>query len=93
MATRKTTTVKTQEISGDKAKVEPQDDAETVEQDQQNEESMSAKENEHDVFSVVVLSKFIDKHTGKTHEKGDLIEVTPDRFEEILLVGKYVERQ
>lgn len=42
-------------------------------------------------LTVVVASKFIDRHTGEARNPGDVIEVTQERLEEILAAGKYVE--
>lgn len=42
-------------------------------------------------FKAKVLSPFWDKHNGEKHEKGDTIEVSPERFKEILTKGKLVE--
>ena len=42
-------------------------------------------------LTVVVTSKFIDKHTGEARNPGDVIEVAQDRLEEILAAGRYVE--
>lgn len=40
-----------------------------------------------------VLSGFIDKHTGQKYKKGDVIKgITLERFNEIILTGKLVER-
>lgn len=43
-------------------------------------------------MKVKVLKRFKDKHTGKIHEKGKTITVTKERFDEILKVGKFVEK-
>jgi hypothetical protein len=42
-------------------------------------------------MKVVCLEKFIDKHTGKLHQKGEVFTVNKERFAEILTVGKLVE--
>lgn len=42
-------------------------------------------------IKVKVLAPFFDKHNGKKYEKGDTIEVSPERFNEILTKGKLVE--
>lgn len=38
-----------------------------------------------------VIIQFNDKYTGEEHKKGDVIEVTAARFNEIRRQGKYVE--
>lgn len=38
-----------------------------------------------------VLIPFKDKETKKTHEKGDIIDVTVKRFNEITAKGKYIQ--
>lgn len=38
-----------------------------------------------------VLKKFKDKKTGKIHKVGDIINVSKERFEEILKVDALVE--
>lgn len=38
-----------------------------------------------------VLIPFNDKYTGKKYAKGDIIEVTPVRFNEILKKDKLIE--
>lgn len=38
-----------------------------------------------------VIIPFNDKYTGKEHKKGDVIEVTAARFNEIQRKGNYVE--
>lgn len=38
-----------------------------------------------------VLIPFTDKNTGKTHNKGEIIEVTAARFNEITRKGRFVE--
>lgn len=38
-----------------------------------------------------VLTPFFDKHNGKKYAKGDIIEVSPERLNEILTKGKLVE--
>lgn len=44
-------------------------------------------------FDVKVLSGFTDKHTNKKYKKGDVIDdITENRFNEILLKGKLVEK-
>lgn len=42
-------------------------------------------------MKVKVLIPFRDKHTGKTYKRGDVIEITPERYGEIIVKGKYVE--
>lgn len=43
-------------------------------------------------MKVIVLRKFLDKHTGEVHKPGDILEITEERFAEILKVGKLVEK-
>lgn len=43
-------------------------------------------------MKVVVLRKFLDKYTGEIHKPGNVLEITEERFEEILKVGKLVEK-
>ena len=43
-------------------------------------------------IKVVCLQKFRDKHTNKIRHKGDTFSVTEERFDEILKVGKLVEK-
>lgn len=43
-------------------------------------------------FEVKCLQNFRDKHTGKIRKAGDVFKVTEDRFDEILKVGKFVEK-
>ena len=38
-----------------------------------------------------VLIPFEDKNTHKKHKKGDVIDVTPARFNEITRKGRYIE--
>ena len=38
-----------------------------------------------------VLIKFIDKYTGEIRKVDDIIEVTEERYNEILVKGKLVE--
>ena len=42
-------------------------------------------------MKVKVIRKFKDKHTGKTHHKGDVLEITKERFQEIKQVGDLVQ--
>lgn len=42
-------------------------------------------------IKVKVLSPFFDKHNGKKYKKGDTLEVSPERFNEILTKGKLIE--
>jgi hypothetical protein len=42
-------------------------------------------------MKVVVLIPFCDKYTGKNYKKGDIIEVTAKRFNEIVAKGKYIQ--
>lgn len=43
-------------------------------------------------MKVIVLRKFIDKYTGEVHKPEDVLEITEERFEEILKVGKLVKK-
>lgn len=43
-------------------------------------------------FKVKCLQTFRDKHTNKIRRKGETFNVTEERFEEILKVGKLVEK-
>ena len=38
-------------------------------------------------MKVKVINKFIDKHTGKVHKAGDILDIKKDRFEEIRKVA------
>lgn len=38
-----------------------------------------------------VLIPFTDKHTGKKHKKGDVLDISAARFNEILKKGSLVE--
>ena len=38
-----------------------------------------------------VLIAFRDKETKKAYKKGDIIEVTPKRFNEIIKQGSYIQ--
>lgn len=38
-----------------------------------------------------VILPFNDKHTGKHHNPGDVIDITVERFNEIRNKGKYIE--
>lgn len=38
-----------------------------------------------------VLKRFKDKHTGELHQKGTTINISKERYEEILRVGPFVE--
>lgn len=42
---------------------------------------------------VKVIVKFRDKHTGKIHKVGDKLNLKQDRIDEILTVGKFVEKE
>ena len=39
---------------------------------------------------VKVTRKFIDRHTGKAHFKGDVLEISMERYEEIKDAGNFV---
>ena len=39
---------------------------------------------------VKVTRKFIDRHTGEAHFKGDVLEISMERYEEIKAVGDFV---
>ena len=41
-------------------------------------------------MKVKVTRKFRDKYTGELHKKGDLLEVTEERYNEIMSVGKFL---
>ena len=41
-------------------------------------------------MKVKVTHKFKDKYTGKTHIKGEVLEITPERYQEIRAVGDFV---
>lgn len=43
-------------------------------------------------MKVKVIQPFKDKATGKIHNTGAEIEVTPERFEEIKKKGRYVAK-
>lgn len=43
-------------------------------------------------MKVKVLKSFRDKHTKKRHNVGDIMEVTEERFAEILEKGPLVEK-
>ena len=43
------------------------------------------------MVKVIVLINFNDKNTGKAYKKGDVIELAPERFNEIIKKGNYVE--
>lgn len=38
-----------------------------------------------------VLKKFRDKHTFEIHAVGEILNITKERYEEILTSGKFVE--
>ena len=42
-------------------------------------------------MKVEVLSGFRDKHTREFHEKGEVLTVSKERYEEILTVGNLVK--
>lgn len=42
-------------------------------------------------MKVKVIRKFKDKHTGKTHRRGEVMEITKERFQEISKVGEFVQ--
>ncbi len=39
-------------------------------------------------MKVKVIKKFIDKHTGKVHKKGDILTIDKKRYEEIVSVDE-----
>lgn len=39
-----------------------------------------------------VIHEFIDKHTTEIHKVNDILEISEERFEEILTVGKLIEK-
>lgn len=41
-------------------------------------------------MKVKVTHKFKDKYTEITHAKGEVLEITPERYEEIKSVGDFV---
>lgn len=43
-------------------------------------------------MEVIVLRRFLDKHTGEVRKPGDVLEITEERFEEIMKTGKLVEK-
>lgn len=43
------------------------------------------------MIKAKVLIDFNDKYTGKKHKKGDIIEVPPERFNEIQQKGRFIE--
>ena len=40
---------------------------------------------------VEVIQKFKDKHTGEIRNVGDVLDVTQERFDEIMTVGEFVK--
>lgn len=42
-------------------------------------------------MKVKVLIPFFDKHTGEKYTEGDIIDVTPDRFNEIIGTGNLIQ--
>ena len=42
-------------------------------------------------MKVKVLIPFCDKNTGKKYKKGDVIDITTKRFNEIAKKGRYLE--
>lgn len=43
-------------------------------------------------MKVKVLTSFRDKNTKTIHQVGEVLEVTEERFKEILSVGKFVSK-
>ena len=43
------------------------------------------------MIKAKVLIPFTDKETGKEHKKGEVVEMTAARFNEITRKGRYVE--
>lgn len=43
-------------------------------------------------MKVKVIHEFIDKHTTEIHKVNDILEISEERFEEILTVGKLIEK-
>jgi hypothetical protein len=39
-----------------------------------------------------VVKEFRDKYTGETHKNGKVLDISEERFEEILTVGAFVEK-
>ena len=42
-------------------------------------------------MKVKVTHKFKDKHTGKLHTKGDVLEISDERYAEIMSAGNFVQ--
>lgn len=42
-------------------------------------------------MKAITLIKFYDSHAKKVRQKGDIFEVTPARFNEITLKGRFIE--
>lgn len=42
-------------------------------------------------MKVKVTHKFKDKHTGKTYIKGDILDISDERHQEISSVGNFVQ--
>lgn len=42
-------------------------------------------------MKVKVTHKFRDKYTGKIYAKGDVLEITEERYQEISSVGNFVQ--
>lgn len=43
-------------------------------------------------MKVKVIRKYRDRHTGVIHHSGDVLEITEERYKEIMRVGRYVHR-
>lgn len=41
-------------------------------------------------MKVIVTHKFKDRHTGNTHYKGEVLEISDERYAEIAGVGNFV---
>lgn len=50
------------------------------------------EEQAKETVTVTVKLKFKDKNTKEVRHVGDVIEVAPERLEEIFLAGNYVEK-
>jgi len=42
-------------------------------------------------MKVKVTHKFKDKHSGKLHSKGEVLEISEERYQEIASVGNFVQ--
>ena len=53
--------------------------------DEQQEPEQAAEEAAPETVRAVIVSRFIDRHTGALRLAGDVVEVTPERFQEMNL--------